>query len=177
MYELFGQAIQSQFGAALDMVENAIEACPDTLWESDVSRPGQQFWYLAFHTLFWTDRYLSGDSADFQPPPPYTREEEDPNGDYPQRAYSKEELHAYLEHCRRKLEGTLNRLDDRAVRELHRFRWGVASFAELLVYNLRHVQHGAGQLNLLLRQEVDSAPIWVCQGESRAAEQDEGFSM
>jgi hypothetical protein len=30
-----------------------------------------------------------------------------------------------------------------------------------LLYNLRHVQHHAAQLNLILRQAVDSAPGWV----------------
>ncbi|MBT8402014.1 MAG: DinB family protein [Rhodothermia bacterium] len=165
MHNLFRQAIQSQFGAALDMVENAIAACPDSLWETASPHRPPQFWYIAFHTLFWTDRYLSGDAADFQPPHPYTREEEQPDGDYPVRAYSKEELRSYLEYCRLKLQRTLDRLDESGVRQLHRFKWGEATFAELLVYNLRHIQHGAGQLNLLLRQEIDSAPIWVCQGE------------
>lgn len=35
------------------------------------------------------------------------------------------------------------------------------SFGELLLYNLRHVQHGVGQLNLILRQKTNSAPRWV----------------
>jgi hypothetical protein len=26
---------------------------------------------------------------------------------------------------------------------------------------MRHVQHHAGQLNLILRQKIDSAPRWV----------------
>src|SRR5258706_15426394 len=36
---------------------------------------------------------------------------------------------------------------------------------ELVLYNLRHVQHHAAQLNLILRQTVDSAPRW----EAKAA--------
>ncbi|MCA1619686.1 MAG: hypothetical protein LC795_10330 [Acidobacteria bacterium] len=35
------------------------------------------------------------------------------------------------------------------------------SFAELL-YNMRHVRHHAGRLNLMLRREIDAAPGWVC---------------
>jgi uncharacterized damage-inducible protein DinB len=42
------------------------------------------------------------------------------------------------------------------------------SNAELLLYNMRHVQHHAAQLNLLLRQTTDSAPDWVSKG-GRAA--------
>jgi hypothetical protein len=30
-----------------------------------------------------------------------------------------------------------------------------------MLYNLRHVQHHAAQLNLILRQVTDSAPDWV----------------
>ena len=33
--------------------------------------------------------------------------------------------------------------------------------AEVVIYNLRHVQHHVAQLNLLLRQRIDSAPQWV----------------
>ncbi|MBP6569035.1 MAG: hypothetical protein KA270_17810, partial [Saprospiraceae bacterium] len=32
---------------------------------------------------------------------------------------------------------------------------------EILLYNMRHVQHHTGQLNLLLRQNVHQSPKWV----------------
>jgi uncharacterized damage-inducible protein DinB len=35
---------------------------------------------------------------------------------------------------------------------------------ELLLYNMRHVQHHAAQLNMRLRQTIDSAPDWVSKG-------------
>ena len=34
---------------------------------------------------------------------------------------------------------------------------------ESLLYNMRHVQHHAAQLNLLLRQSTNSAPDWVAR--------------
>jgi hypothetical protein len=34
---------------------------------------------------------------------------------------------------------------------------------EILLYNMRHVQNHAAQLNLLLQQEIDDAPRWVSQ--------------
>jgi uncharacterized damage-inducible protein DinB len=39
------------------------------------------------------------------------------------------------------------------------------STLEILLYNMRHVQHHAAQLNLLLRQEINKAPDWVSQAE------------
>ena len=35
------------------------------------------------------------------------------------------------------------------------------SQGELLLYSMRHVQHHAAQLNLILRQRTNSAPRWV----------------
>ena len=34
-------------------------------------------------------------------------------------------------------------------------------FGELLLYNMWHVQHHSAQLNLILRQQINSAPRWV----------------
>jgi hypothetical protein len=42
------------------------------------------------------------------------------------------------------------------------------SFAELLLDNMRHVQHHAAQLNLILRQKTDSAPRWVATARSKS---------
>jgi uncharacterized damage-inducible protein DinB len=38
------------------------------------------------------------------------------------------------------------------------------SNGELLIYNMRHVQHHAAQLNMLLRERTNSAPNWVSKG-------------
>jgi uncharacterized damage-inducible protein DinB len=54
-------------------------------------------------------------------------------------------------------------LTDERARARFSFAWGEASFLELLMYNMRHVQHHAAQLNLILRQETDSAPGWVAK--------------
>ena len=60
-----------QFGAAIDMLDNALRACPDPLWRDRLwHNPSEkpqyaQFWYLAYHTLFWLDFYLSGSAEGF----------------------------------------------------------------------------------------------------------------
>ncbi len=153
--------VWQQFGAAIDMLENAMIACPDDVWRDSSRRP--EFWYVAYHTLFFLDLYLSGSAEGFAPPPPFTLEELDPAGRRPERPFTKHELYAYLQHGREKGRTTINELtDDRAV-DVCRFTWGEARFAELILYNMRHVQHHAAQLNLILRQTTDSAPAWVGQ--------------
>ena len=67
-----------QFGAAIDMLENALIACPDELWSDRSQRP--EFWYLVYHTLFFLDLYLSDSVEGFAPPAPFTLEELDRAG-------------------------------------------------------------------------------------------------
>ena len=158
------EALWYQFGAAIDALRSAILACPDELWSDRSQRP--EYWYLVYHTLFWLDFYLSESPEGFAPPAPFGLEEMDPAGVIPERPYTKDELQAYLEHGRGKCKARIDALTDEKARE--RFRSGRRDFSivELLLYNMRHVQHGAAQLNLILRQKTDSAPRWVSRAKS-----------
>jgi len=156
-----------QFAASLDMFENAVRSCPSDLWRvrlwgEHAERPElSEFWYVAYHTLFWLDLYLSGSVEGFEPPAPFTLDELDPSGLMPERPYTKEELHAYLEHGRKKCQATIEALTDESAFRRCTFGWGEVSFAELLLDNMRHVQEHAAQLNMVLGQEIGSTPRWV----------------
>jgi hypothetical protein len=160
-------AVGQQFGAAIDTLDNAIAACPgelwlDRLWDNPGERPEwAQFWYLAYHTLFWLDLYLWGAVEGFAPPAPYTLDELDPAGVPPDRPYTQAELRAYAEYCREKCRAAIEALDDEAAQHLCRFRWGELSYASLLLYNMRHVQEHAAQLLLWLGRKAGGAPGWV----------------
>jgi hypothetical protein len=159
--------IWQQFGAAIDMLKNAMHACPDPfwhvcLWDDPSDRPEySQFWYLAYHTLFWLDFYLFGSREGFTPPAPFTLDELDPAGLLPDRPYSRDELQAYLNYGRCKCQATIDALTDDSAYRRCSFPWGELSFLELQLYNMRHVQEHAAQLNLFLGQKLVSAPGWV----------------
>jgi len=157
--EFWKTIIWQQFGAAIDTLANAIDACPDDLWDDRSKK--WEYWYRVSHTLFWLDYYLSDPDEEFTPPEPFGLEEMDPAGVMPPRTYTKEELRTYLEHGRKKCQTTIEALTDEQACKKIRFRKGDLNFAELLLYSLRHVQHHAAQLNLILRRETDSAPGWV----------------
>ena len=157
--------IWRQFGAAIDMLENALLACPDELWDDRSRTP--EFWYVIYHTLFYLDLYLSDSVERFTPPLPFNLDEMDPAGILPDRPYTKEELQTYLEHGRRKCRATIEALTEEKAGQLSGFEWlPDMSFTEILLYNMRHVQHHAAQLNLILRQTTDSAPRWVGRTKS-----------
>jgi hypothetical protein len=152
-----------QFGASIDMLDNALLACPDDLWSDRSQEP--EFWYVVYHTLFWLDLYLSGSVEGFAPPAPFTLDELDPAGLLPERPYTKEELRSYLDHCRRKCQATIEALTDEKAGQ----RSGVSfldNFLELLLYNMRHVQEHGAQLSLILGQKIGWSADWVAQAKS-----------
>jgi uncharacterized damage-inducible protein DinB len=151
--------IWRQFGAAIDMLENAMDCCPEPLWGDRTKRP--EFWYVAFHTLFFIDLYLSESDVGFSPPEPFTLDEMDERGLMPERVYTKEELQKYLAYGREKCRTTIVAMTEKKANRRCGFEWLDLSVEELLLYNMRHVQHHAGQLNMMLRQNIDSAPSWV----------------
>ena len=153
-----------QFGASMDMLGNAITGCPLDLWNTH-----PRFHYIAYHTIFFTDYYLSDTpmEKDYQPPPPFTKSEFEENTP-PPRIYLQSELLSFLGVARAKL---IDQLAESSLQDLltRRFvsEYKDMNLFELLLYNMRHVQHHAAQLNLLLRQEIDDAPHWV--SKTRAA--------
>jgi len=157
-----------QFGAAIDMLGDALRDCPDELWEkrlwedqSDqwVAAGFSTFWYLGYHTLFWLDLYLTGAEEGFTPPAPFDLVEMEDNEVLP-RTYARKELLGYLETCRRRCRETIFAVTNEQANRLCRFAWGEVPFGELLLYTLRHVQEHGAQLRMFLGQQAGKSTDW-----------------
>ena len=162
-----------QFGAAIDMLGDALTGCPDELWEASLweDQPGQwvaagfsKFWYLGYHTLFWLDLYLTGAEEGFVPPAPFDLVEMEAGEALP-RTYSRRELLDYLEFSRQKCRETVIALTGELAGRVCRFAWGELTFAELLLFNLRHVQEHGAQLRMFLGQQAGKSSRWVFKAE------------
>jgi hypothetical protein len=165
METALNKVLWSQFGAAIDMLGNALEVCPDSLWRERLWSttppsyfPPQfpEFWYVTYHTLVWLDLYLSGvPEEEFAPPAPFAQGEIDSREATSERPYTKDELRAYLVATRQKCHTTLIGLTDEQARRPCEYAWTEGqpvSYLELLLYNMRHVQEHAGPLSLFLGQ-------------------------
>ncbi|HEY7850543.1 MAG TPA: DinB family protein [Ktedonobacterales bacterium] len=178
MDRLWRTVLWQQFGAAIDMLDNAMTACPDALWRQpiwpDPSAPSRrtEFWYVAYHALFWLDLYRFGSEEGFAPPSPLSLvEQDDAIGPLPDRTYSKEELRTYLATVRQHYRTTIATLTDEQARQPVNFGWmrdgEVVSYVELQLYSMRHIQEHAAQLSLLLGQHgVQADQIdWVTRAK------------
>jgi hypothetical protein len=156
MEELKG-ILWRQFGAVIDMLESSIQICPENFWDK------KEFWYSAYHTIFWLDYYSSAEPDNFCPPNPFSLSEFDPKGALPERVYLKKELLEYLEYSRKKAFFLIDGLNEETSKKRFITKKKNYNRIEMIIYNMRHVQHHVGQLNLLLRQNEDVAGIWVSQ--------------
>ena len=152
--------LSRELGGAVAMLENAIRACPEELW----SRPSEEmgFWYLAYHTAFFLDfDFFRGKPEEFRSQPfdihQYEAKILAPPYDDP---YSKEDVLQYIARGKRIINELLQSESLTSSAFLGCERLDI-TLAELAIYHTRHVQHGAAQLNLLLRQTVNDAPGWV----------------
>lgn len=144
------ETIQSQYQAALEMLRQAIVDCPAALWDDPARR--NRFWHVAYHALFYTHLYLQPVEGDFTPwekhkenyqfmgPLPWPPHEEPEIGE----PYSQADVLAYLDLCRTQVIEQIPalNLDDGA----SGFSWLPFGKLELQFYNLRHLQHHAGEL-------------------------------
>jgi hypothetical protein len=155
-----------QFGASIDMLDQAILGCPDELWGNRSQQP--ELWYVAYHTLFWLDLYLAGSVDGFAPPSPFTLGELE-EGVLPDRVYTRNELRGYLAYCREKCQTTISGLTDERAKAVCKFGRFEISFFELLLYNMRHVQEHAAQISLILGTQIGWSADWIAKAKKNPA--------
>ena len=170
MINALKESLWKQFGAGIDMLKNAITLCPEDFLNSN-----KKLFFITYHSLIFLDYYITIPPKNFSSPLPFTIKEpdqipEDAIDDIiPDRFYSKNELLDYLqvsrEKCYKLIAGlTEEKINDRFIEEPEQGGRNY-SILEILLYNMRHIQHHAAQLNLLLRQGINNAPGWVSRAE------------
>lgn len=178
MDEILKQTLCKNFCAAIDMLGDSIQMCPLYLWQNE-----KRFFYLSYHTLIFLDYYLSKPVKSFQPALPFSLA--DPDSLPPEavddvlahRRYSQSEMLDWLSEIRQKcknaiLNATPYEIASRWIEEQELDLHGLCpslvaqyTLLEIWFYNLRHLQHHVGQLNLILRQRADEAPDWISFAE------------
>lgn len=162
--------------ACIDMFGSCIGHCPAPLWQSN-----DRFFYLSYHCLVFLDYYLSFPVASYTPVLPYTLADMNqlPAGAIddvqPTRRYTQEEILQAVSKTREKARQAIMfqaNWEQPWIAEEEINMHGLCpavvihySLFEITLYNLRHLQHHVGQLNLLLREQHAPAADWIAEAD------------
>ncbi len=159
-------ALKGQYHAALAMLREVVETCPEALWDSGT--PPRQFWRLAYHTLFFTHLYMEQKESDFKA---WDKHRDDVESDAEREKldatpYSKPDILEYLDIVDRKVDPQLDAMDLTASE--CGIPWYKMPKLDHQIMNIRHVQEHAGQLrDRLLEAGIDQK--WVGRVKSAHA--------
>lgn len=158
------QIITSQYLASLEMLRQAVLACPPEMWNDSAHK--NRFWHVAYHAVFYAHIYLYPTEEDFQPWEK-TRENYQfmgalpfPPDDQmsPEFAYSQADVLEYLELVKGLIAPVVASLD---LQGPSGFYWLPFSKLELQFYSMRHVMQHAGELYERLGRERGLELHWV----------------
>ena len=158
-------ALKGQYHAALAMLKQAIERCPDDAW--DGRSDSIPFWRVAYHTLFFTHLYLQPNEKAFRPwehhrqecqflgPLPWPPHRQPRIG----RPYTKAQLLEYWGVCDGMIDAAVDGLDLEAAE--CGFPWYRVPKLDHQIINIRHLQHHAALLSGRLRSAFGTDIPWV----------------
>jgi len=160
--------LKSQYHAALAMLREAVERCPDAIWDDPGHR--NRTWQIAYHALFFAryyggrderfDDFWEGHQRETQNPDGIAGEP-DPTRNLPllPRPYTKAEVLAACDHCVAGVDAAVDALDLGAAQ--CGFPWYPIPKLEHQLVNIRHIQHHTGQISERIRTAADIGIRWV----------------
>ena len=171
--QVLAAAINAQYSRVLTCLRKTVETCPDELWDA-CDGTEAPFWQQAMHVVFYAHLYLcASDSAPeaIANAESAMRELGAPMKDWSgaevgrlgntlgglmhvgfrtPRMVTRPEIIERLNKADLALQGAIERLAKGGATLSHPMSWMEGSALDLLLYNLRHVQHHVGRLHSLL---------------------------
>ena len=156
-----------QYLAALAMLRQAIESCPETLWLDAAYT--NRFWHVAYHAIFYTHFYAQASEEEFHP---WVKHQKGSNylgarataAGQPAPSiepYKRTDILEYWILCRDQVAKRVPR--DKLEAESG-FSWLPFTRFEVHLYSLRHLAHHTGQLADRLRIVANTGLPWLRQG-------------
>jgi hypothetical protein len=148
--------LRRQFEPSLEMLADIVEACPAALWLD--SRYGRPLWQNVIHALTGVRFWLREASQPFSPPDfgqgPIPDLDETPSFDV-----DKQTVTGYLESIRTVAGAFFAALDDERLLAASSV-YNKCTYADLILGQIRHLQHHVGYCNCLLKAGNASPGRW-----------------
>ena len=168
-HETLRPILKSQLHAALAMLKDAIEKCPDEVWNDEHFT--NRYWQVAYHVLFYAHLYLHADEKSVRRWPWHEARVQYPSGLGHPRAkvdaslprvaepYSKAQMLEAWAACDGMVDAAIDSFDLDAAE--CGFPWYRMGKLEHQLVNIRHIQHHTAQLSDRLRACTDAGVPWV----------------
>lgn len=160
--QLFLDISRRQYQAFFAMFRQRLETCPSQLWDERGDEP--PFWQQAYHTLFYTDFYLSDAPSTFQRPAFDPGNLSDLSL-LPEQALTPPQVLEYLDSVAAKFEALAGRLANDGLAGPNPFHWTGPTVAHRLSYNLRHAQHHLGWMDSFIHRRGGEPMKWICSSD------------
>jgi hypothetical protein len=172
--EMLRTVLKNQYHAALAMLRQSIEKCPEDLWYS--TEQVNAYWQVAYHTLFFSHVYLQPNEAAFKPWKYHQGNVQyedciagpsDPKSTLPllPDPYTKAQVVEYWRVCDDMVDSAIDAMDLNSAD--CGFHWYKVSKLEHQIVNIRHIQLGAAQLAARLRAKSNIGLAWVGSGRGK----------
>lgn len=155
-----------QIGAAFKMLEVVIDNANENTWTARLNN--MPFWQICYHVLWFTDFYFHANQATFQPQSfdmegihNYWIKPDSQMIENQKHPISKSDMRAYCKYARQKANQFIKSINVTYFTTPSPFEWHGFPKIDLVDYNLRHLQHHVGQLDIVLRREQDIGNPWI----------------
>jgi len=155
---LFLDICRTNYKAIFKMLDEIINLCPDELWNVRTDEP--PFWQQLYHTIFYTDFYISEAMWTFKSPT-FVEDKANDLEYVASEAPSREQMQDYLEEAKKNCMSALEKMTSEQLEGENPFHWTGPTPAHRLVYNIRHTQHHVGWLNSMLARKTGKSAKWV----------------
>lgn len=138
------------------MLRHAVDECPGSLWNAPEHRI--RFWQVAYHALFYKHLYLQPEAATFVPCAKHRLGYNELGKSLSWEPYTRDDILEYYCLCLQQVEAQTALLDPDAPSGFH---WLPFTKLELQIYDIRHLQHYAGELYDWLGPVASHELDWV----------------
>lgn len=157
--------LDRQLEPCLRMLDLTVEACPDDLWLRD-DGSGFIFWHHVYHVTFFVDYWIRDDygrGVDFRS---MNFDRDLPVGlDRRSSAHlTRDEARDYVRRVRNKTRRVLEALDDGDLLAPVVSN-NTTTYLDVILGQIRHVQHHVGQLNRVLDENRSQPVSWIAHNE------------
>jgi hypothetical protein len=157
----FADILRRQFFPSLQMLANLIEACSERQWTAQDS--GHPFWQRILHALVGIQFWFREADEEFAAPDFGQGSIPDLDA-VPSFSVTKQRVREYHAAIARQADAFFLKMDDSRLVQISSI-CSACTYADIIIMQIRHIQHHVGYCNSLLHSNPEGAIKWLGYAE------------